>query len=93
MTKQELDIIKGRLQSCIDSVRFQSSGCDIHTVGNIRNTAQMLLQQLDEDPDCMEDKLILQITQNVEKSVGDFFTKKYKYLWQHPGESSHKSRD
>lgn len=75
MNTQELNIVKSRLQACIDSVRFQHSGCDVHAVGNIQHTAQMLIEQLDEN--CLSDELIRQITRNVEQNVFEFFKKKY----------------
>lgn len=66
-----------RLQSVLSCMRKQNSGADAHTVGNIRNTATLLIEQLETDPDCMDDDLVNQMLKNIEKSVVDFYKKKY----------------
>lgn len=60
-------------------MRKQNSGADAHTVGNIRNTATLLIEQLNQDPDCMDDDLVIQMVRNAEKSVADFYKKKYPF--------------
>lgn len=61
------------------SMRLQNSGADTHTVGNIRNTASLLKQQLETDPECIEEELALQILKNTEEALVEFFKKKYSY--------------
>lgn len=77
MQKEQLLIAISRLDNILKTVHQQNSGCDIHCIGNIRNTATMLREQLIKDPECMEDELVLQIINNTEQKVVEFFKKKY----------------
>lgn len=77
-----------RLNLILDSVRLQNSGADIHTIGNIRNTAMLLRDQLHHDYECMDDRLVEQILKNTEVKVAEFYRKKYFNL--SPCEQDHK---
>jgi len=83
MNRKEFEIVKDRLNTILQSLRFQNSGCDTHTVGNIRNTVTMLLEQMDDDPNCINDNLVYDILKNQEKALIDFFKKKYQSEWSH----------
>lgn len=81
MNDIEARIIKDRLESILRSLRYQNSSADIHTLGNIKNTAQMLLQELEEDASKVEWKMASEMTKRVERDTADFFKKKFSYLW------------
>lgn len=81
-TSEELDHIRVRLESVVRAVRHQCSGADIHVVGSIRHTAGMLMDVLDNDPKGLECDTIKTITKNVEAMVGEFYKKKYSYMFK-----------
>lgn len=67
----------GRLDAILQATRFQTSGSDIHTIGNIQNTATLLKDQLEQDPYCLERNLAENICKNTEKKLVEFYRKKY----------------
>ncbi len=77
MNPEQLRIYLDRCDSILQSVRLQNSGSDAHTIGDIRNTATMLKDQLETDSDCLKPELIEMIIKNTEKKVVDFYRKKY----------------
>lgn len=77
--KDKVQTIIDRLDDVMHSLRFQCSGADIHTVGNIRHTASLLKDQIETDPECVDEELVMQIVRNVEHSLVEFFKKKYSY--------------
>lgn len=66
------------------SMRFQNSGADTHAVGNIRNTATLLKDQLESDPECMEEELVLNMVKRIEADLVKFYREKY---WPYQNES------
>lgn len=77
MTYQEVKVALQRIQTILDSVRLQNSGADIHCIGNIRNVANLLKDQIGHDYDCLDKKLVDQILKNTEIKVAEFYKKKY----------------
>lgn len=77
MNHERVPVVIDKLQSILEAVRFQFSGADVHTVGNIRHTAALLIDQLLDDPDCLEDELVDQIVSNTERALVEFYKKKY----------------
>lgn len=76
MNNQEVNSVVNRLDNIILSLRNQNSAADCHTVGNMRNTASLLKEQL-LSPYPLEDALIHRIVDNCEKQLVMFFRKKY----------------
>lgn len=83
MEKEKVKIIIDRLQNILNSLRNQNSGADSHTVGNIRNTASLMIQQLEVDPDCLEEALAEQILKNTEERLIKFYQTKYMFKSRH----------
>lgn len=77
METQKLIKVKSNLQTITDCLKNQNSGADVHAVNNMRQTASLLLAQLEEDPDCMHDDLVNQIVSNLECKLIEFYRKKY----------------
>ena len=65
--KYRAKLVKSNLKSC-------HSGADIHQVGNMLNTAEGILQLVDE-PDTGEE--ILELLDRVEKQQVEFFKRKF----------------
>jgi hypothetical protein len=77
MSPEKRKIVIDRLDSVLAAVRYQNSGADTHTVGNLRNTATLLKQQLQDDPDCMDEDLVDQMLKNTEARLVQFYKDKY----------------
>lgn len=77
MNPENVRRIVDRLNNITESVRKQVSGADVHAVNNIRHTAQLLIDQLETDPDCIDDELVNQILRNTEARLIEFYQKKY----------------
>lgn len=77
MDQHKIKLVIDRLKNVSNCVRNQRSGADVHTVNNIRHTAELLIEQLETDPDCMSDELTEQILKNTESKLIEFFEKKY----------------
>lgn len=78
MTPEKIPTIKERLYSILSSLRNQNSAADIHSVGNMRHTSSLLLEQLEQDPDCITDELAEQIVKNIERNLVFFYQRKYR---------------
>lgn len=76
MRQDEIDITKSRLENILKSIRFQNSGADAHTIGNIRHSAQGLLDVI--DCKSVPDEMIVKAVQSLEKKVVDFYKNKYR---------------
>ena len=77
MYPEELSLIIDKLGTVESSLRNQHSGADAHAVGNMRNTALLLKEQLEDDPTCLSDALIRQMVSNLENELVKFYMKKY----------------
>lgn len=66
-----------RLLQVLSSLRQQNSGADIHTIGNIRNVASLMIEQLETDPDCVDERLVHSVIKNTEHDLVEFYKKKY----------------
>lgn len=77
MNEENVKNLISRLESILSALKHQNSGADCHEVNSIRNTASMLIHQLEHDPDCLEDGLATQITKNTEEKLVKFYKKKY----------------
>lgn len=80
MQPEKLKLYLDRLESVMSTMRNQNSGADTHSVGNIRNTASMLIDQLKTDPDCIEEDLVENMVKRVEVDLVKFYREKY---WPH----------
>ena len=67
----------GKLDDILKLVRNQNSGADIHTIGNIRNVAGLLKEQLETDPNCLKEELVDVLISNTERKVSEFYKQKY----------------
>lgn len=67
-----------RLNSVLVSVRTQNSAADIHEIGNIRNTCQMLIQAIEDKS--ISDEEAYKMCLRLEDQVVKFFIRKYAYL-------------
>lgn len=75
-----------RAKLVISNLRACHSGCDVHEVGNMLNTAQGILQSI-EDHDIDEGKdcgLLEDILTRVEAQQVAFFKRKFEYLNSRP---------
>ncbi|MGL4335377.1 MAG: hypothetical protein ACRCST_00680 [Turicibacter sp.] len=82
MKQRELCNILDRLKTILHSLKNQCSGADVHTVGNIKNTVSMLLEEL-EDTEVelfRNDSEIMQMVSRAESNLVDFYKKKYPIL-------------
>lgn len=69
-------VLKDKVANLAMILRSQNNGADIHTVLNMRQVAEWLLRELEDDSD-VEIEFIEAQTKHLEKKVVDFFTKKY----------------
>jgi hypothetical protein len=73
MTQKE--ILAFRAKAVCDNLRLAGDGADIHEVDNLRHTAQLLLDALEDN--AMDEESIRQILIRIEKQMNDYFIKKY----------------
>lgn len=66
-----------RLDNILALLMLQSSGADVHIVGNIRNTATGIKSLLEHDPSCLDDELIHSMVKNTEQALIAFYKDKY----------------
>lgn len=76
----ELDVLafKYRAKLIIDNLRNCNSGAEVHEVGNMRHTAQGVLDALEHDPLDCQTELIAGILGRVEAQEVAFFKKKFE---------------
>jgi len=79
LTQNQIEAYCSRAKMIFDNMRKCHSGADVHEVGNIRNTATLLIQNLRSDHGMcriMADDII----RRLERKCIDFFTKKYNQI-------------
>lgn len=75
----EKNLLIDRLKNCLNCVKNQNSGADIHTVGNIRNSAQGLQHILETEAQSLNYHAAEEWCKRIEKQVIDFYKSKYQY--------------
>lgn len=78
MTSEQRHNLTQRLTTIINSLRYQRSATDVHIVGNIRNTAQMLLSELNDGMSSMDYNGAAEMVRRVENKAIVFFMEKYR---------------
>lgn len=68
---------KERLKTILSHIVNQNSGADIHKISNLRNSASLLLDLLDEDPEMINDLEIQNMILRTERDLVVFYRDKY----------------
>lgn len=66
-----------RLKLVLMNVRLCNSACDVHEVGQIRNVASMLLQELEDNSLTLQDKQVNAMICRAEKKCVEYFQKRF----------------
>jgi hypothetical protein len=77
MTEIEKLAFKYRAKLIIDNLKNCTSGAEVHEVGNMQQTAQGILDVVNDDKDARE---IEGIIGRLEQKQLEFFKKKFEYL-------------
>lgn len=75
LTHDEIMALKYRAKLVISNLKASHSGADVHEVGNMLHTAQMILDVLEDEKDC-EDLLKI-LVKKVEDQQVSFFKRKF----------------
>jgi hypothetical protein len=66
-----------RAQSVLDCLKSQNSGADIHKVGNMRNIASLLIEDIKHEKANLDFACAKRIVDNLEKELVAFYKDKY----------------
>lgn len=79
MIDPSIDACKSRAEMVIQNLRNCNGGHEVHEVGNMRNSATMILSMLEKEAEIDLEK-VEGVLVRLENSVVDFFKKKFSDL-------------
>lgn len=71
------DLFRCRCKCVLDNLRASNGAGEVHTVGNLRNRAQLILDHLDQDAHLDFD--MAGLVKRLEQDVVEFFQKKFSW--------------
>jgi hypothetical protein len=78
MTDEQRQIYTDRVELVLRNIRFCNSGCDVHTVGNIRQSGHFLLEYVKEQ-ECSA-RLVNEMVLRLEAHCVELFKRKFHLL-------------
>ena len=75
MTNTQRDVLKYRLDLVMRNLRTQHSGADVHEVGNMLNSATMIMEVINEDLETLD--IIEARVKKIEGQQVAFFKRKF----------------